>query len=73
LGRFERLNSWDVFLAPLEFIQYILSLLTDLYNLPTIIGVTLAYSLFFFAAYITFYAFTGLGKSTLVSPVDKKE
>lgn len=51
LGRFERLNSWDVLLNPTELINSLSQIILDLGILLRAFGVTAVYSLFFIITY----------------------
>ena len=60
LGRFLRLNSWDVLLRPVKFFQHLDNWMTDPFGdvLPYVFPVLFA--TFLFIAYLMFYALTKL-------------
>jgi uncharacterized membrane protein len=55
LGRFIRLNSWDIVAEPFQVFQKITQNLADPLSLPRIIGVTLGFGLFLLFSYSTIY------------------
>jgi uncharacterized membrane protein len=55
LGRFERLNSWDIIVHPYRLFHHLFSNLTDLDILQRIIGVTFGFGLFLIFSYLSIY------------------
>ena len=55
LGRFERLNSWDIIVHPFRLIHHLFSNLTDPEILQRIIGVTFGFGIFLVISYLSIY------------------
>lgn len=62
LGRFQRWNSWDLFLEPKHVVKDILRPLVHPYLYRQSLKITLIYAVFFIFMYLTLYAFTHLHK-----------
>ena len=54
IGRYERWNSWDVFLSPQELFVDIFTKILNPLTYPGIYGVTIVFSVFFFMSYLIY-------------------
>jgi len=54
IGRYERWNSWDVFLSPQELFVDIFTKIINPLTYPGIYGVTIVFSMFFFMSYVIY-------------------
>ena len=63
LGRFERWNSWDLFLSPVELTRYICSVVIHPRANKTAVVFSMLCGAFLFLTYLAFYALTALHRS----------
>ena len=61
LGRFERWNSWDLFVRPKPLFAEVVAQVANPLDYPRTVAVTVLFTSFLSATYLVFYAFARLG------------
>lgn len=64
IGRYQRWNSWDVFINPIILLQDICYRLLSPFEYPALFGMTILFSLFFVVGYYMFFAISNLSNDS---------
>jgi len=62
IGRYQRFNSWDIFLNPLSLLADVGERVISPFQYPGLFGMTIAFSLFFVVGYLLFNLLLGWKK-----------